>query len=312
MKVIDQAHGETWSLYCGDSAEVVQGLPDRSVDLIVTSPPFSQLYTYSASERDLGNSRSDEEFLAHFRFIVTELMRVTEVGRVACIHVTDLPAMLARDGYIGLKDFSGSVIRLFIACGWIFDSRIPIDKNQQAQSIRTHAKGLTMTQMEKDRTWSRPALPDYILKFRKPGDNPRPVRNEDVTRDQWIDLANPTWPDPADRCADSGAMATWYGIRESDTLNAAMARSAEDERHICPLQIETIERCIRLWSNRDDTVFDPFAGIGSTVYQAVRWGRRGIGIELKQAYWRAAVSNVERAAHETNQPDLFSIAGIAV
>lgn len=312
MKVLDQEFGAGWAYYNGDSSEVLAGLPDNSVDLSVYSPPFAALYTYSPSERDLGNSSNDDEFFAHFGYIIGEVLRVTKPGRVTCVHVADVPAMLARDGYIGLKDFSGDVIRAYIAAGWTFDARVPIDKNQQAQSIRTHAKGLTMTQMEKDRTWSRPAMPDYILKFRKPGENAVPVNGGDVTRDLWIEYANPTWPGDDDRAADAGAMATWYGIRESDTLQAAPARVAEDERHICPLQLATIERCIRLWSNAGETVLDPFGGIASTGYEAVRLGRRFVGVELKPSYFKQGVKNLRAAADKLVAPTLLSALEAAV
>ncbi|MGD9892831.1 MAG: site-specific DNA-methyltransferase [Dehalococcoidia bacterium] len=312
MQVIDQAQGDGWVAYNGDSADVLQGLPDASIDLSVYSPPFSQLYTYSASERDLGNCRNDDEFFAQYRFVLDQILRVTKPGRISAVHAADTPAMLARDGYIGLKDFSGDVIRAHIAAGWIFDSRIPIDKNQQAQSIRTHAKGLTMTQMEKDRTWSRPALPDYILKFRKPGDNATPVVGGEITRDLWIEYANPTWPNHADRCAEGGAFATWYGIRETDTLNVAAAREHEDERHICPLQRETVARCVKLWSNAGETVLSPFSGIGTEGEQAVRLGRKAVLIELKTSYWHVGVSNLRRAEQESRQEDLFTLAGIEV
>ena len=304
MNVLDQVITDRYAIYNGDSAEVMRELPSASVDLSVYSPPFASLYTYSPSERDLGNSASDAEFFTHYRFIIEELMRLTKPGRITAVHVADTPAMLARDGYIGLKDFSGEVIRAYIAAGWIFDSRIPIDKNQQAQSIRTHAKGLTMTQMEKDRTWSRPALPDYILKFRKPGANAVPVFGGDVTRDIWIDWANPTWPDADDRCAESGAYATWYGIRESDTLNVVEARSNDDERHICPLQLGTIERIIRLWSNVGETILSPFAGIGSEGHESLRLGRNFIGIELKTEYFRVMTRNLNHALREQDQQEL--------
>jgi DNA methylase/Helicase conserved C-terminal domain/SNF2-related domain len=306
------AQGQDWQLLLGDSTERLVELADNSIDLSVHSPPFASLYTYSPSERDLGNSRDDEEFLTHYGMIIDHLLRVTKPGRIACVHVFDIPAMLVRDSYIGLKDFSGDVLRLFIRHGWIFDARIPIDKNQQAQSIRTHSKGLTMTQMEKDRSWSRPALPDYILKFRKPGENAVPVCAGDVTRDLWIEWANPTWPDEADRCADAGAFATWYGIRETDTLNVQAARESADERHICPLQLGTIERCIRLWSNTGETVFDPFAGIGSTGYEALRLDRGFVGIELKESYYRTAVRNLRAAEASKTQIDLFSMHAVEV
>lgn len=315
--VIDQAEGESWVAYCGDSVDVLAGLPTASVDLSVYSPPFGQLYAYSASERDLGNSPDDATFWRHYGYILDNLLRVTKPGRVTAVHVADIPAMLSRDGYIGLKDFSGDVIRAYIAHGWIFDGRVPIDKNQQAQSIRTHAKGLTMTQMEKDRTWSRPALPDYILKFRAPGENAVPVRGGDVDRNTWIEWANPTWPGQDDRAADAGAFATWYGISESDTLNAYRkqgyaglieSRENEDERHICPLQLGTIERIIRLWSNVGETVLTPFLGIGSEAYMAIKLGRRAIGCELKPLYWRCAVKNLTLIERESKEVDLVSLA----
>lgn len=308
VSALSQRVTDQYALYQGDSIELIRGIPDNSVHLTVTSPPFIALYAYTASERDMGNSATDAEFFAHFDYLIGEMLRVTVPGRIAAIHVIDVPAMLVRDGYIGLKDFSGDVIRAFIANGWTWDARVPIDKNQQAQSIRTHSKALTMTQFEKDRSWLRPALPDYVLKFRKPGDNPVPVRGG-MTRDEWIDWANPTWPNE-DRCQDAGAFSTWYGIRENDTLNVAEARGNDDERHICPLQLGTIERCIRLWSNPAEVVLDPFAGIGSVPYQAVKLGRYGVGCELKAEYFRAAVRNLRRA--ESRASDLFSMAAIEV
>jgi len=307
----DEASGQDWRILLGDSTERLKELNDESIHLSVFSPPFQSLYTYSPTERDLGNSRTAGEFNEHFGFIIDELLRVTKPGRICAVHVADVPAMLVRDGYIGMKDFSGDVIRLFSGRGWIFDARIPIDKNQQAQSIRTHSKGLTMTQMKKDRSWLRPALPDYILKFRKPGENIEPVK-DGMTGDEWIDLANPTWPNFDDRCASWGAWATWYGIKESDTLQGwQKARGNDDERHICPLQLGTIERAIRLWTNPGELVLDPFNGIGSTGDQALRLGRKYIGIELKPEYFRVAVRNLEKAWNESHMMDLFSFAMVS-
>jgi len=293
----DKAEGENYTVMLGDSVERMKELSDNSIHLSVFSPPFQSLYVYSPTERDLGNSRDAGEFNEHFGFIIKELIRVTIPGRVCAVHVADVPAMMVRDGYIGMKDFSGDVIRLFTERGWIFDSRIPIDKNQQAQSIRTHSKGLTMTQMKKDRSWLRPALPDYILKFRKPGDNPIPVCGN-MTGDEWIELANPTWPNENDRASEWGAWATWYGIKESDTLNVRAARDNKDERHICPLQLGTIERCIKLWSNKGEIIFDPFMGIGSTGYRALELGRKFIGCELKPNYYRVAVDNIKSISNK--------------
>lgn len=298
-KVLAQEMGEGWALYNGDSVEVMRGIPDCSIHLSIFSPPFLDLYTYSPSERDLGNSHTPEEFFKHFGYIIEHLLRVTRPGRVCAVHTADVPALLSKDGYIGLKDFPGKVIIAFEDRGWIYHGRVTIDKNPQAQAIRTHAKALLFAQLDKDSSWSRPAIGDYILAFRKPGENAvpiMPVKNGELTRDLWIEWAHPIW----------------YDIRESDTLQYTTARSANDDKHICPLQLGTIERCIKLWSNPGETVLSPFAGIGSEVYQAVRFGRRGIGIELKLGYFRVAVRNLRDAVRIKNQPDLFSIAGIAV
>lgn len=306
MPVVDQAHGETWSFYCGDSVAWLPDLPDASIDVIVGSPPFDDLYVYTGTPRDLGNSRSTEEFFEHFGYMTRELWRVLKPGRVAAIHVMDIPATLVRDGYIGLKDFSGDVVRHFISQGFVFDSRIPIDKNQQAQSIRTHAKGLTFQSIERDRSWARPALPDYILKFRKPGENAVPVVGGDVDRDLWIEWANPSWPNAHDRCADGGTFATWYGIKEHETLSQ-LRDKGDDGRHVCPLQLDTIERCLRLWSNEGEIALDPWGGIASTGYVARLHRRRFLGCELKREWWAEGVRNLVRADEAARPPlDLFA------
>ncbi len=278
------------TLMLGDNSERLPELANNSVGLSVFSPPFMSLYTYSPTERDLGNSRNEREFFEHFNFIIDELLRVTMPGRNCCVHVAQVPAMLSRDGYIGLKDFRGKTIEAFEGRGWIYHGEVCIDKDPQAQAIRTKSKALLFTQMHKDSTWLRPALADYILVFRKPGDNPVPVV-PDTSNDEWIEWARPIW----------------YGIRESDTLNIAEGRDEKDERHICPLQLETIERCIRLWSNPGDLVLDPFAGIGSTPYQAVKLGRRAVGCELKPSYFAAAVKNLHRATRENEMPNFLSL-----
>lgn len=282
MNVLDQTITDRYAMYHGDCVEVMAGLPDESIDLSIFSPPFLSLYTYSATERDLGNSRTEAEFFAHFAFVIDHLLRLTKPGRNCCVHVSQVPAMLVRDGYIGLKDFRGDVIRAFEARGWIYHGEVCIDKDPQAQAIRTHAKGLLFVQLRRDASWMRPALADYILVFRKPGENKVPIK-PDLTNDEWIEWARPVW----------------YGIRETDTLNAAEGREEEDERHICPLQLGTIERCIRLWSNPGEVILSPFAGIGSEGYMALKLGRKFVGIELKRSYYEAAVRNLERAL----QPD---------
>ena len=287
--VNDEFEGENWKLYQGDCVEEMVKIEDESVDLSVFSPPFLALYQYSDTERDLGNSSGGEEFFEHFRYVIDELMRITKPGRNCCVHASQVATTLSTHGVIGLRDFRGEVIAEFIDRGWIYHGEVCIDKCPQAQAIRTHAKGLLFTQMHKDSSWSRPGLADYVLIFRKPGDNAVPI-HPDITNDQWIEWARPIW----------------YNIRESDTLNTTEAKSNEDDRHICPLQLGTIERCVRLWSNEGETVFSPFAGIGSELYQAVMLGRYGLGIELKPLYARTAAKNCRSAEQKMNQPTLFS------
>lgn len=289
----DEYTGDSWRIIQGDCVEEMAGLEDDSVDLSVFSPPFLSLYQYTATERDIGNSKSRDEFFQHFDFVIDELFRVTKPGRNCCVHCAQVATTLNTHGVIGLHDFRGDLIRHYTAAGWIYHGEVCIDKCPQAQAIRTHAKGLLFVQMRKDSSWSRPGLADYILIFRKPGENQVPV-HPDITNDQWIEWARPVW----------------YGIRESDTLNTSEARSDEDDRHICPLQLGTIERCIRLWSNPGELVFSPFAGIGSEVYQAVRLGRRGLGIELKPLYAQTAARNCREVEHNSDQPTLFGLADI--
>ncbi len=286
--------GDDWELRNADCIEQLATVPDHHVDLSVYSPPFMSLYTYSASERDLGNCSSDEEFFEHYQFCIAEMFRVTKPGRHTCVHVAEVASQLARDGVIGLIDFPGKVIAAYQAAGWTYHGRVTIDKDPQAQAIRTHSKGLLFVQMKKDSSWSRPALADYILIFRKPGENAVPITHDtpesELSNDQWIQWARPIW----------------YGIKESDTLNIAIACEDKDERHICPLQLGTIERCIRLWSNPGELVLSPFAGIGSEGYEAIRLNRRFLGFELKPTYAAVAARNLETAVQAKMQGSLFS------
>lgn len=282
--------GESWTLYRGDCVERARkDVADESVDFSVFSPPFSSLFTYSNSPRDMGNARSDAEFFAHFSFLIPELLRVTKPGRLVAVHVANVAAMLSRDGFIGVKDLRGDVVRAFQACGFIFHGEVTIDKCPQAQAIRTKSKSLLFVQKERDSSWLRPALADYVVVFRKPGENAVPIQNADVTRENWIEWARPVW----------------YGIRESETLQASVAREEKDEKHICPLQLETIERCVRLWSNKGEAVFSPYAGIGSELYVAVKCGRRAVGAELKGAYFGVATTNLRRLDREMSAKMLF-------
>lgn len=286
--ITDDAHGSAWRLMLGDSCERLAELPDDSIDLSVYSPPFASLYTYSPSERDLGNSADDAEFFEHYKFILAEVLRVTKPGRNSCVHVQQVTTSKVNDGFVGMKDFRGDVIRAHQEAGWIFYGEVTVNKDPQAQAIRTKAHCLMFQTLRRDSAANRPALADYLLIFKKPGDNAVPV-SPDVTNEEWIEWAHPVW----------------WNIRESDTLNFQTAREEQDERPICPLQLSFIRRCVRLWSNPDETVLSPFAGIGSEGYVTVKHKRRFIGCELKPSYWNSAVKNLERAEYEVNLPSLF-------
>lgn len=312
--VTDQAEGDGWKLMLGDSCERLAEIGTDSVDLAIYSPPFASLYTYSPSIRDLGNSADRAEFFSHYAFIISEMLRVTKPGRLNAVHVQQLTTTKTMHGIVGLTDFRGEVIRAYQAGGWIFHGEVTIDKDPQAQAIRTKAQALMFVQKNKDSAKSRPALADYVLLFRKPGEIEVPIKT-DVTNDEWITYARPIWRGN-DEAGELAAMESeglaipdgcWYGIRESNTLNVAAGRESADERHICPLQLDLIERCIRLWSNPGETVFTPFAGIGSEPYVAVKLGRIGQGIELKPSYFNAAVKNVEAAAQAAGALTLFDL-----
>lgn len=315
--VVDEEFGKNWTLKLGDSCERLAELDDDSVDLAIYSPPFASLYTYSPSVRDLGNSGSREEFFAHYGFIIGEMLRVTKPGRLNAVHVQQLTTTKAAHGIVGLTDFRGEVIRAYQDAGWIFHGEVTIDKDPQAQAIRTKAQALMFVQKNKDSAKSRPALADYLLLFRKPGDIEVPIKT-DVTNDEWIQWARPIWNgnDDAgelDALRDEGLIvpqSCWYDIRESNTLNVAAGRDSADERHICPLQLDLIERAVRLWSNPGELVFSPFGGIGSEPYVAVKNGRRALSIELKPSYFAAAVQNLKRAEATADAPTLFDAMGV--
>jgi hypothetical protein len=290
----DEATGKNWALLLGDSCERLAEIATDSVGLSVYSPPFASLFTYSPSVRDLGNAHDRAEFLTHYGYIIREMLRVTMPGRVSCVHVQQLTTTKAMAGYTGLTDFRGEVIRAYVEEGWIFHGEVTVNKDPQAQAIRTKAQALMFVTKNRDSSATRPALADYLLLFRKPGDNPTPIKN-DVSNDEWIEWAQPVW----------------WNIRETRTLNARLGREDADERHICPLQLDFIERCVRLWSNPGETVLSPFAGIGSEVYTAVKLGRRGIGIELKPSYWAQAVKYLTDLEIEMGNPvlDFGEVAG---
>ena len=333
--IIDQAVTDSFALYRGDCIEVLPSLPAESVHYSIYSPPFASLYTYTDSAHDMGNCKDIDEFLEHFRFLVPELWRVTKPGRLMSFHCMLLPTSKARDGFIGLSDFRGSLIRAFVGDeraellgaarilrqraglqapgasrlrliaqaemladeagqpaeqGWIHHSEVVIWKDPVTAMQRTKALGLLHKQIKKDSSMSRQGIPDYLITMRKPGDNAEPVSHTDGTFPVgvWQRYASPVWMD----------------INPSDTLQFRSARQAEDERHICPLQLQVIDRAIELWTNPGDVVLSPFAGIGSEGYVAVRKGRRFVGVELKESYYQQAVLNLRAA--ERQQAPLFA------
>jgi hypothetical protein len=311
MNVINQTVTEDYALYHGDSCEVMKGLPDSSVDYSIFSPPFASLYTYSNSTRDLGNSRSDEEFFAHFDFIIQELRRVMKPGHNVSFHCMLMPTSKERDGYIGLKDFRGDLIRAFQRHGFIYASEVCIWKDPVTAMQRTKALGLLHKTIRGNSTMSRQGIPDYLVTMRAPGeivDRVRHYRDEAELSEvcakegkdystqslnvlpvqEWQQLASPVWMD----------------INPSETLQYRSARDNEDERHICPLQLQVIERGIKLWTNPGDVVFSPFGGIGSEPVTALRMKRKAIAIELKDSYYKQMVLNVQAAMKDTG--DLFA------
>lgn len=284
MEILNQMVAERYGIYNGDSVEMIKNIPDESIHYTLFSPPFASLYTYSNSDRDMGNCKGDDEFYEHFKFLAKELYRVTMPGRLLSFHCMDLPLMKSRDGVIGMKDFPAIVRQLFEDCGFIYHSRVTIWKNPVTEMQRTKALGLLHKQIKKDSSMSRQGMPDYIITVRKPGENLEPIThtNESFPVDVWQNYASPVWMD----------------IRQSDTLQKNSARDEKDERHICPLQLEVIQRCIELWTNPNDIVLDPFAGIGSVPYVALKLGRRGLGFELKESYYTQARNNLEAALSE--------------
>lgn len=291
MKVLNQVIKERYALYNGDSAEVMQGLPSDSMDYSIFSPPFESLYTYSDSDRDLGNCRNEEEFYQQFDFIAKELYRIIKPGRLISVHCMDLPASLNNDGFIGLKDFPGKLIKVFEKVGFIYHSRVTIWKDPVVAMQRTKALGLLHKQIKKDSAMCRQGIADYIITLRKPGENKERIShtNETFPVEKWQQYASPVWMD----------------INQSNTLNRKSARDERDEKHICPLQLDVIERCIELWTNDGDTVFTPFLGIGSEAYQALKMNRNAVGIELKESYFEQAVKNCENALTSPVQLSLF-------
>lgn len=289
MNCIDQHIDKNWAMYRGDCVDVLKGIPDHSIGYSIFSPPFASLYTYSNSERDMGNVRTDEEFFAHFSYLIEQLMRVMQPGRDVSFHCMLMPTSKARDGHIGLRDFRGDLIRAFEVGGFVYHSEVCIWKDPVTAMQRTKALGLLHKTIRNNASFSRQGIPDYLVTVRAPGDPIERVthetKNYPVTK--WQKIASPIWMD----------------IDANDTLQYRSAREHEDERHICPLQLEVIRRGIELWTNPNDIVLSPFAGIGSEGYVALELNRRFIGVELKESYYRQAVLNL---SNRDIQCDLFA------
>jgi len=301
-RVVSQMITENWSAYHGDCIEVMKGIPSDSIHYSIFSPPFSSLFTYSASIRDMGNS-TDEEFYDHFQFLIPELYRVLMSGRLISIHCSDIPAMKERDGYIGMKDFPGMMLKEFEKVGFIYHSKCLIWKDPLLEAVRTKSLGLAHKQISKDSAMCRNGTPDYILTIRKPGENPEPIshgrgferyigeKEEPIAKKQ----NNPKKNKYSHFVWQRYASPVWMDIRQSNTLNIKQAREKDDERHICPLQLDAIARCLELWTNPGDIVLSPFGGIGSEGYEAIRMGRKAILIELKKSYYDLSVKYMKQA-----------------
>lgn len=320
--VNEQVSGKNFTIWNGDCVEVARGLPDESVHQIIYSPPFESLYTFSDDPRDMSNCTDKDTFWTHFKFLIAEYYRVMKPGRIVCVHVMQLPTSKTRDGFIGIRDFRGEVVRAHQEAGFYFHSEVMIRKDPVAAMQRSKSIGLLHKQVCKDSTISRMALADYVVVFRKPGDNAEPVdgpfdayygneaapdgalRSDSAYRGTSHDLPGSPWYSVAvwQRYAES----CWMDIAQGDVLNRKEARDEPDEAHISPLQLTVIRRCVDLWSNPGDVVFSPFAGIGSELYVALQMGRKAIGAELKPSYFTQAVKNLKSVELEVQSGDLFS------
>ena len=291
IRCLNEAHGERWGAFHADCVDLVRQLPDASVGFSVYSPPFANIFVYSDSVADMGNCASDDEFAQHYRFLIAEKLRVTKPGRLTAVHCSDLPSSKWKDGVIGLKDFPGEIIRAHQDAGWVFHSRVTVWRDPVVEMTRTKALGLLYKQLQKDSTRSRQGMADYVLVFRKPGENVEPVghRPEHFPVSQWQQWASPVWMD----------------IQQTNTLNVTMARDHADERHVCPLQLDLIERALTLWSNPGDVVLSPFMGIGSDGVVSLKLKRRFIGVELKESYFRQACRYLDQA--DRSSASLFDV-----
>lgn len=325
--VLDQAKGDGWCLYNADSIDVLRGLPVNSIGYSLFSPPFASLYTFSDDPRDLSNNQDDAVFWEHYRYIAEGLFRAMMPGRSVSIHCMDLPTSKTRDGAIGLRDFPSMNRQLFEDAGFLFHSRAIIRKDPVSAMQRTKAIGLLHKQVAKDSSISRMAIPDFVITLRKPGDNPKPIagvfdvyHGDDITDDALEAEARATWDNSGSRTFSDHksiliwqryAEPIWLDIHQGDVLSRVAARDVADERHISPLQLTLIRRCLQMWSNPQDIVFSPFAGIGSVGYVALEMGRRFAGGELKPSYYRQAVANLQQAEHDRLRGTLFDMPSAA-
>jgi len=288
IRCLNSDHGNTWQAVHGDCVDVLSQVPPDSIGLSVYSPPFGSLFVYSESAADMGNS-TDDEFAQHYAWLVREKLRVTMPGRLTAVHCSDLPMTKWKDGAVGIKDFSGQIIKTHEEAGWIFHGRRTIWKCPVVEMTRTKHVGLLYKQLQKDSSKSRGGMPDYLLTFIKPGDNPRLIAHTpaDFPLDQWQEWASPVW----------------MSVNQSKVLNVKAARTPGDERHLCPLQLDVIERAVVMWSNPNDIVLSPFMGIGSEGVVSLKLGRKFFGVELKESYWRQACKNLDA---EDRQGALFA------
>lgn len=288
IRCLNEKHGDKYAAYHGDCVDIIGQLPANSVDFSVYSPPFGSLFVYSESIADMGNS-TDEQFRDHYAFLVREKLRVTKPGRLTAVHCSDLPMTKWKDGAVGIKDFSGDIIRIHEDAGWIMHSRRTIWKCPVVEMTRTKHVGLLYKQLQNDSAKSRGGMPDYLITFVKPGDNAEPINHtpENFPLDQWQEWASPVW----------------MSVNQTRVLNVKAARNVNDERHLCPLQLDVIERALVMWSNPGDVVLSPFMGIGSEGYCSLKAKRRFIGTELKQEYFNQAVRTLDDV--EASAPTLF-------
>lgn len=332
LNVLDEFHGDNFAIYNADCVEVAQQLPDASIGFSVYSPPFCSLYVFSNSERDMGNVANNQEFIDNYKFLIKELYRATKPGRLTAVHCMNLPTTKNRDGFIGMYDFRGDIIRAHQEMGWIYHSEVCIWKDPVLAMQRTKALGLLHATIKKDSSMSRQGIPDHIVVFRKPGENETPISGEfkyyvgemdlneyvkrqspdSVAGQKFVEFERDDGRIMQKRASGSSidvwqhyASPVWFDINQTNTLQFRNAKDQNDERHISPLQLDTIERCLQLWSMPNDVVFSPFLGIGSEGYVSLQMGRKFIGTELKPSYFNAAKENLLKAVNQPKQEELF-------